>query len=104
MDVNKFELINFFYKILIINERIVLINKGKALNQSDILTFHGNFDKENNKVNILLLLPKTRGSFGITKFKKLIEKNLIYSNMMIFDLKNQIFLTTLIQLLLKKRL
>ena len=43
------------------------------MNYSEILTFHGYFDKKNDKANILLLLPKTRGPCGITKFKKLIE-------------------------------
>jgi pimeloyl-ACP methyl ester carboxylesterase len=51
-----------------------LINKKNVLNYSEILTLHGNFDKTNDKANILLLLPKTRGPFGVTKFKKLIEK------------------------------
>ena len=50
-----------------------MISKKKILNYSEILTFHGDFDKKNDKANILLLLPKTRGPFGITKFKKLIE-------------------------------
>ena len=40
-----------------------------------MLTFHGSFDKKKNAENILLLLPKTRGPFGIKKFKELIEKN-----------------------------
>mgnify|MGYP001490239056 CR=1 FL=1 len=48
-------------------------NKKKFLNYSDILTFHGSFDKTNDKANILLLLPKTRGPFGIKKFINLIE-------------------------------
>ena len=52
-----------------------MINKKDILGYSDILTFHGSFDKTNNRNNILLLLPKTRGPFGIKKFKKLIEKN-----------------------------
>ena len=52
-----------------------MINKKDILGYSDILTFRGSFDKTNNKTNILLLLPKTRGPFGIKKFKKLIEKN-----------------------------
>ncbi len=50
-----------------------MISKKKILNYSEILTFHGDFDKKNDKANILLLLPKTRGPCGITKFKKLIE-------------------------------
>ncbi len=49
-------------------------NKENFLNKYDTLTFHGSFDKNNHKANILLLLPKTRGPFGITKFKELIEK------------------------------
>ena len=52
-----------------------MINKKDILGHSDILTFRGSFDKTNNRTNILLLLPKTRGPFGIKKFKKLIEKN-----------------------------
>ena len=52
-----------------------MINKKDILGYSDILTFRGSFDKTNDKTNILLLLPKTRGPFGIKKFKKLIEKN-----------------------------
>ena len=52
-----------------------MINKKDILGYSDILTFRGSFDKTNNRTNILLLLPKTRGPFGIKKFKKLIEKN-----------------------------
>ena len=52
-----------------------MINKKDILGYSDILTFHGSFDKTINRNNILLLLPKTRGPFGIKKFKKLIEKN-----------------------------
>ena len=56
------------------NKEIILVNKENFLNQYDTLTFHGNFDKNNYKDNVLLLLPKTRGPFGITKFKKLIEK------------------------------
>ena len=51
-----------------------MINKKDILGYSDILTFRGSFDKTNDKTNILLLLPKTRGPFGIKKFKKLIEK------------------------------
>ena len=51
-----------------------MINKKNVLNYSEILTFHGSFDRTNDKANILLLLPKTRGPFGVTKFKKLIEK------------------------------
>ena len=43
-------------------------------NYSEILIFNGSFDRTNDKANILLLLPKTRGPFGVTKFKKLIEK------------------------------
>ena len=50
-----------------------MINKEDVLNQSDILTFHGNFDQKNDKANILLLLPKTRGPFGVTKFKRLLK-------------------------------
>ena len=50
-----------------------MINKEDVLNQSDILTFHGKFDKKNDKANILLLLPKTRGPFGVTKFKTLLK-------------------------------
>ncbi len=51
-----------------------MINKEKILKISDFLTFHGNFDKTNYRDNILLFLPKTRGPFGITKFKELIKK------------------------------
>ena len=51
-----------------------MINKKNLLNYSEILIFHGSFDRTNDKANILLLLPKTRGPFGVTKFKKLIEK------------------------------
>ena len=51
-----------------------MINKKNVLNYSKILTFHGSFNRTNDKANILLLLPKTRGPFGVTKFKKLIEK------------------------------
>ena len=51
-----------------------MINKKNVLNYSEILTFNGSFDRTNDKANILLLLPKTRGPFGVTKFKKLIEK------------------------------
>jgi pimeloyl-ACP methyl ester carboxylesterase len=51
-----------------------LINKKDFLNKSHLLTFHGSFNKKDDKANILLLLPKTRGPFGVTKFKKLIEK------------------------------
>ena len=51
-----------------------MINKKNVLNYSEILIFHGSFDRTNSKANILLLLPKTRGPFGVTKFKKLIEK------------------------------
>ena len=51
-----------------------MINKKNLLNYSEILIFHGSFNKTNDKANILLLLPKTRGPFGVTKFKKLIEK------------------------------
>ena len=50
-----------------------MINKEDVLNQSDILTFYGNFDQKNDKANILLLLPKTRGPFGVTKFKRLLK-------------------------------
>ena len=81
-----------------------MVNKEIVFNQSDTLTFHGSFDKYNDKVNILLLLPKTRGPFGITKFKGLIQKNLIYLNMMIFNLKNQNLLINLTQSLLKTKL
>ena len=51
-----------------------MINKKNVLNYSEILIFHGSFDETNDRANILLLLPKTRGPFGVTKFKKLIEK------------------------------
>lgn len=51
-----------------------MIFKKNILKYSEILTFHGSFNKTNDKANILLLLPKTRGPFGVTKFKKLIEK------------------------------
>ena len=51
-----------------------MINKKNLLNYSELLIFHGSFDRTNDKANILLLLPKTRGPFGVTKFKKLIEK------------------------------
>ena len=51
-----------------------MINKKDFLNVSHLLTFHGSFNKKDDKANILLLLPKTRGPFGVTKFKKLIEK------------------------------
>ena len=51
-----------------------MINKDHVLKQPDILTFCGNFDKKNNKANILLLLPKTRGPFGVTKFKALLKE------------------------------
>ena len=44
------------------------------MHSSDTLTFHGNFNIKTDHANILLLLPKTRGPFGITKFKELLEK------------------------------
>ncbi len=51
-----------------------MINKGNIFNSLDILTFHGNFYKKSDQANILLLLPKTRGPFGITEFKGLLKK------------------------------
>ena len=51
-----------------------MINKEDFLNKTDLLTFHGSFNKNFNKANILLLLPKTRGPFGVTIFRELIEK------------------------------
>ena len=51
-----------------------MINKKNFLNKSHLLTFYGSFNKKDDKANILLLLPKTRGPFGVIKFKKLIEK------------------------------
>ena len=51
-----------------------MINKEDFLNKTDLLTFHGSFNKKYDKANILLLLPKTRGPLGVTKFRELIEK------------------------------
>ena len=39
------------------------------------LVFHGSFDFKNNRPNVLLLLPKTKGPNGIKNFKKLIKDN-----------------------------
>ena len=51
-----------------------MINKKNTFYQSNIITFHGSFNENNKKANILLLLPRTSGPFRITKFKELIEK------------------------------
>ena len=51
-----------------------MINKEDFLNKTQLLTFHGSFNKKYDKANILLLLPKTRGPLGITKFRELIQK------------------------------
>jgi len=37
------------------------------------LIFHGSFDLKNDRPNVLLLLPKTKGPFGTKKFEKLIK-------------------------------
>ena len=39
------------------------------------LVFHGSFDLKNDRPNVLLLLPKTKGPIGIKNFKKLIKDN-----------------------------
>ena len=52
-----------------------MVNKESFSNLSDELTFHGNFNKNIDQPNILLLLPRTRGPIGIKKFKDEIEKN-----------------------------
>ena len=39
------------------------------------LVFHGCFDLKNDRPNVLLLLPKTKGPIGIKNFKKLIKDN-----------------------------
>ena len=39
------------------------------------LIFHGSFDLKNDRPNVLLLLPKTKGPFGTKKFEKLIKND-----------------------------
>jgi len=59
-----------------------LNDKNYLLNNLNKLIFQGNFNKEKNKPNVLLLLPKTRGPFGISEFKQAIERKF---NLLEFD-------------------
>ena len=55
-----------------------------------MLTFHGSFDKKKDRDNILLLLPKTRGPFGVTEFKALLKNkfNLLEYNDVLSEKSN----------------
>ena len=57
-------------------------DKGCLCNYSNKLVFYGNFNTKKNKPNVLLLLPKTRGPFGIKEFKQAIGKKF---NLLQFD-------------------
>ena len=48
-------------------------NVENFFNMPNKLIFHGNFDTKREKSNVLLFLPKTKGLFGIKKFKNLIK-------------------------------
>ena len=55
-----------------------------------MLTFHGSFNKKKDKKNILLLLPKTRGPFGVSEFKGLLKNkfNLLEYNDVLSEKSN----------------
>ena len=57
-------------------------DKSYLCNYSNKLVFYGNFNTKKNKPNVLLLLPKTRGPFGIKEFKQAIRKKF---NLLEFD-------------------
>ena len=57
-------------------------DKSYLCNYSNKLVFYGNFNTKKNKPNVLLLLPKTRGPFGIKEFKQAIGKKF---NLLEFD-------------------
>ena len=50
-------------------------NEKHFFDKPEKLVFHGNFETKGEMSNVLLLLPKTKGPFGIKKFKKLIKDN-----------------------------
>jgi pimeloyl-ACP methyl ester carboxylesterase len=59
-----------------------LNDKSYLCNYSNKLVFYGNFNTKKNRPNVLLLLPKTRGPFGIKEFKQAIRKKF---NLLEFD-------------------
>ena len=52
-----------------------MTNRKNLSDAKEKLVFHGSFNDKSDRINVLLLLPKTKGPFGTKKFKDFFKDN-----------------------------